>query len=124
VNNSLLHAFEKKNEGEITFNVFEYCDQIVIKYSDNGVGIPEEDLKKIFDPFFTTKRNQGGIGLGLHILYNIIHQKIKGSIHCESLLGEGTTFTFTITITFPNNINIHSQKKENISVVSQEAITT
>ena len=67
-------------------------------YSDNGVGIPEDQLSKIFNPFYTTKRGSGGSGLGLSIVYNIVTQTLGGSIECGSDIGGGTTFT----IIFPD----------------------
>jgi two-component system NtrC family sensor kinase len=50
----------------------------------------------VFEPFFTTKRGQGGSGLGLHIVYNLVTQKLGGQIACESTPGVGTTFTIEI----------------------------
>jgi signal transduction histidine kinase len=70
----------------------------VFEYSDNGKGIPEEILPKIFEPFFTTKRGKGGSGLGLHILYNLVTQKLKGTVQCESKKGKGTKFTIRIPL--------------------------
>ena len=64
----------------------------VFTYSDNGKGIKSEDLSQIFDPFFTTKRGQGGRGLGLHLVYNLVTQKLQGTIECQSQLGHGTKF--------------------------------
>jgi len=91
--NSLLHGFEGMREGKITINITESeANQVLIKYHDNGKGIPKEDHMKIFDPFFTTKRSQGGTGLGLHIIHNIVCQKMKGSISVDSDRGHGTTF--------------------------------
>jgi signal transduction histidine kinase len=57
-----------------------------------------ENLSKIFNPFFTTKRGQGGSGLGLHIVYNLVTQKLNGAIACESQLGKGTQFTLKLPI--------------------------
>lgn len=56
------------------------------------VHIPPENVSKIFEPFFTTKRGQGGTGLGLHIVYNLVTQKLNGTIECESQGDAGTTF--------------------------------
>ncbi len=93
ITNSLLHGFEGIEGGEITIDINEVEDsQILIKYHDNGRGISAEDQGKIFDPFFTTKRNQGGAGLGLHVIYNIICQNMGGSISVDSTQTEGTTF--------------------------------
>ena len=51
-----------------------------------------EVVSRVFEPFFTTKRNQGGTGLGLHIIYNIVTIQLGGEIHCQSQLGQGTKF--------------------------------
>lgn len=96
--NSLLHAFDLKDEGTITIDLSRQEDQIVLHFADNGRGIPEENLGRIFDPFFTTKRGKGGSGLGLHILYNIVSAQLDGSIQCESTLGEGTRFTVSFPV--------------------------
>jgi len=96
VTNSLLHGFEQGFPGEINIDVTSEQDDITLQYSDNGQGIPAVNLKKIFDPFFTTKRGQGGSGLGLHIIYNLITQKLRGSIHCHSQVGQGTTFVIKL----------------------------
>ncbi len=51
---------------------------IGLSVSDDGKGIPAEDLDRIFDPFFTTRMGQGGTGLGLHIAYNAV-QNVLGN---------------------------------------------
>jgi len=93
ITNSLLHGFEHMQAGIITIDI-EAPDAhgLLINYHDNGQGIPLEDQNKIFDPFFTTKRSQGGPGLGLHIIHNIVCQKMKGEISVESNHEQGTTF--------------------------------
>jgi signal transduction histidine kinase len=63
----------------------------MVRISDTGCGIAEENLNKIFDPFFTTKDVGKGTGLGMNIAYNIIN-KHQGRIRAESQVGEGTTF--------------------------------
>ena len=69
-----------------------------MRYSDNGLGNPNEVIDKIFEQFFTTNRQSGGSGLGLHIVYNLVTHKLNGTIHCESVIGEGTTFTMEIPL--------------------------
>jgi len=59
-----------------------------IRFTDQGIGIPEGDLPKAFDPFFTTKA--GGSGLGLATTYSIVRRH-KGTVLLESAQGEGTT---------------------------------
>ncbi|MBF0554706.1 MAG: hypothetical protein HQK96_09165 [Nitrospirae bacterium] len=102
--NSLMHAFKDNDKGIITIEIVNNSDSLSLKYSDNGRGIPQENMGKIFNPFFTTNRAGGGTGLGLHILYNLITQALKGTITCVSILGEGTTFSVTIPIA-PSNEN-------------------
>ncbi|KFE35414.1 signal transduction histidine kinase [Thioclava atlantica] len=65
---------------------------VVIRVSDEGVGIAPEKIGKIFEPFFTTKRTGEGTGLGLSTAYGIVKQT-GGYIFCESAVGAGTTFT-------------------------------
>jgi predicted ATPase/signal transduction histidine kinase/tRNA A-37 threonylcarbamoyl transferase component Bud32 len=103
VMNSLIHGFqERPTAGQITISAQENNGKtekrLVLRYSDNGQGIPNEVIDKIFEPFFTTNRQGGGSGLGLHIVYNLVTHKLNGTIHCESLVGEGTTFTMKIPI--------------------------
>ena len=95
--NSLMHGFENRQQGEIIIDIDESdTHQISIVYQDNGSGIPAEDQKKIFDPFFTTKRGQGGTGLGLHIVHNIVCQKMKGDIQVMSEPNQGARFTILL----------------------------
>ncbi len=68
---------------------------IEVRFIDNGVGIPKENLNKLFDPFFTTKGS--GAGLGLAVSYGIIQQH-EGKIEVKSELGQGTVFTLSLPI--------------------------
>ncbi len=70
---------------------------VMIRFCDNGCGIPAEDLHRIFEPFFTTKSGQGGTGLGLSITYNLVRE-IGGVIKVESAVGKGTCFTIRLPI--------------------------
>ncbi len=92
VTNSITHAYQLGESGQLHFDITAHDSKLTIEYSDNGCGIAPENLSKIFEPFFTTARSQGGSGLGLHIVYNMVTQKLKGTIRCESRVGEGTTF--------------------------------
>jgi signal transduction histidine kinase len=73
-------------------------DQVVIRFIDNGPGIPETVLKHLFDPFFTTKEVGKGTGLGLSISYQIVTEKHQGQISCLSTLGQGTEFRIQIPL--------------------------
>ncbi|TDQ40830.1 trifunctional serine/threonine-protein kinase/ATP-binding protein/sensor histidine kinase [Aureibacillus halotolerans] len=92
VMNALQHAFHEQLSGEITIQLFQERSHVLIVFKDNGAGISEDSLQKIFDPFFTTKRGQGGTGLGLHVVYQMVTETLSGTISCESLLGQGTKF--------------------------------
>lgn len=71
--------------------------RVLIRFEDNGCGIPTADLDKIFDPFFTTKTGGHGTGLGLSISYGII-QEHNGDIKVESKAGTGTVFTVSLPV--------------------------
>lgn len=94
--NSLIHGFENKEKGQITLDINLKNHILIIKYTDDGCGIPQASLPKIFDPFFTTKRGQGGSGLGLHIVYNLVTSRLGGTIECQSIPGQGTSFTLEL----------------------------
>jgi signal transduction histidine kinase len=96
VMNSVNHAYREKESGTLCFDLTRKQDRLIIEYADDGCGIPTANLKKIFDPFFTTARNRGGVGLGMYIVYNLVTQKLKGTIHCESQVGSGTKFILNL----------------------------
>jgi predicted ATPase/signal transduction histidine kinase/tRNA A-37 threonylcarbamoyl transferase component Bud32 len=73
-------------------------DRVIIKIADNGVGIPPTVLPRIFEPFFTTKDVGKGTGLGLATSYQIIHDRHKGLLKCDSVLGEGTELIIEIPV--------------------------
>jgi two-component system NtrC family sensor kinase len=70
-------------------------DGALLAVSDDGEGIPRETLDHIFDPFFTTKDEGKGVGLGLAVVYGIVHSH-GGRIEVESTVGRGTTFEVTL----------------------------
>ncbi|HEY9639929.1 MAG TPA: HAMP domain-containing sensor histidine kinase, partial [Coleofasciculaceae cyanobacterium] len=96
VMNSLLHAYQPDQPGHISLSFRQTGNWIILEYADDGQGIPLENLSKIFEPFFTTRRGQGGSGLGLHIVYNLVSQKLGGTIRCESQPGMGTKFVIKL----------------------------
>ncbi len=95
--NSLIHAFEHTDHGTINISVKVAQNRCLVHYRDNGCGVPENIKKRIFDPFVTTKRGEGGSGLGMHLVYNLVTQALNGKITLESALGEGVD----IQIDFP-----------------------
>lgn len=95
--NSLIHAFEHTEHGTMTISVTLANSRCYLHYKDNGAGVPENIKKRIFDPFVTTKRGEGGSGLGMHLVYNLVTQALNGKIQLESSLGHG----IDIQIDFP-----------------------
>ncbi|HAW91336.1 MULTISPECIES: sensor histidine kinase [unclassified Arsukibacterium] len=97
--NSLQHGFKTKQAQSIVIEYSILSDgQLQIQYRDNGVGMSEAVLARIFEPFYTTAQQNGGSGLGLSIVYNLVTQQLKGSIICESQPDHGTTFTITLPV--------------------------
>jgi len=80
--NSHIHGFDGIESGEISIRFIEENGFLTLLYSDNGKGLDESVVNRIFDPFVTTKRGQGGSGLGMNIVYNLVDAKLKGTIKC------------------------------------------
>ncbi len=80
--NSHVHGFEGRDQGEINIAFTASNGYLTLLYSDNGIGLSEDIKKRIFDPFVTTKRGQGGSGLGMNIVYNLVNAKLGGTIKC------------------------------------------
>lgn len=96
--NSLIHAFDQTNQGLIKIHVKVEHSRCYVHYSDNGSGVPEHIKKRIFDPFVTTKRGEGGSGLGMHLVYNLVTQALNGKISLESSLGHGVDIMFDFPV--------------------------
>src|SRR5690349_9560250 len=91
--NAANHAFADGRSGAITIQArARGSDDVEIIFADNGAGMTPDVQRQAFDPFFTTRRNEGGTGLGLHIVYNLVTQQLGGRMMLESRLGQGTTF--------------------------------
>ncbi len=89
--NSVAHAFPGGGAGEVRITARAAGDDHVeVTYSDNGCGMTPDIRRRAFDPFFTTRREEGGTGLGLHIVYSIVTSRLGGQIALESEPGKGT----------------------------------
>lgn len=82
--NALTHAFEPEQAGCIRILVDARDGLVELVFSDDGKGISAGNLKQIFDPFFTTRRGEGGSGLGLHIVHNLVAKTLRGTISCKT----------------------------------------
>lgn len=96
--NSKIHGFNNFTEGNITITVMNLSNQLNIIYQDDGVGIDDTIKSKIFEPFITTKRGEGGSGLGLHLVYNLVTQALGGSIELDNSQSKGVVFEINVPI--------------------------
>jgi signal transduction histidine kinase len=91
--NAATHAFPNGRSGNITITAKSRGNEdIEIIFADDGAGMTADVQRQAFDPFFTTRRNEGGTGLGLHIVYNLVTQQLGGRMMLDSRPGQGTTF--------------------------------
>ncbi|MCU0754473.1 MAG: ATP-binding protein [Xanthomonadales bacterium] len=98
VMNSLIHAFEDLDEGEIRIECERYGEEWLLLYRDNGQGMDDVTRQRVFEPFFTTKRGNGGSGLGLHVVFNLVTQLLRGHIECMSTPGRGVEFQIAMPV--------------------------
>jgi len=97
LDNLLHNAFDAiENNGEVKIESYRRDNNLIIKISDNGKGISDDEMTKIFNLYFTTKPN--GTGLGLSIVNQIVAEH-GGTIKAESKINEGTTFIIEIPLT-------------------------
>ncbi|MEN8217558.1 MAG: HAMP domain-containing sensor histidine kinase [Pseudomonadota bacterium] len=91
------YAYPDKTGGKVVLTVkstrVKGVPSFLISVQDFGAGMSEESVSRVFEAFYTTGRNQGGTGLGMAIVHNLVTSALKGSIEVSSQLGQGTTFT-------------------------------
>jgi PAS domain S-box-containing protein len=102
--NAVAHAFPDRRGGRIDIAIRESGqesghDEVEIVVTDDGCGMSPDIRRQAFNPFFTTRRHQGHIGLGLHIVHNIVTNRLGGLINLDSENGKGTT----IQLILPRN---------------------
>jgi len=90
--NSIIHGFENINHGEMTIDISLHQQILHIDYKDNGHGLSQEGVEKLFDPFYTTKGEQGGTGLGTHIIHHLIIDTLNGSVEVKNEAGQGLSY--------------------------------
>lgn len=93
ITNATVHAFSPGEQGSLLISASQISPhEITLMLADNGRGIPADKQGRVFDPFFTTRLGQGGSGLGLYIVYNIVTSLLGGTIQLISSPGSGTSF--------------------------------
>jgi signal transduction histidine kinase len=108
ITNSVKHGFNGIEDNRININISKQNDMVEVHYQDNGIGLSKEAKEHVFDPFFTTARKTGGVGLGMSIVYNLITQKLKGTIFLDKD-SSGASFTY--------------QFKESTAKMTKESVT-
>lgn len=110
INNAVMHAFEGMDHGTVRITAKKANEETVeIRVRDDGRGIDPAHIRRIFDPFFTTKLGQGGSGLGLHVVQNIVSAQLGGTIKVESTLGHGATFILNIPNVAPKSQTVPTE---------------
>ncbi len=101
--NALVHAFEGRAQGHMRLlgQTAHSGDCAELVFTDDGVGITAVDLKRVFDPFFTTRMGQGGTGLGMHLVYNLVTAVLGGKIRLESMPDVGTEVHIVLPLKAP-----------------------
>jgi signal transduction histidine kinase len=99
--NALTHAFPEGRSGTFSIAAAAEGDQVVMTFRDDGVGMNAEVQRQAYDPFFTTRRGEGGTGLGLNIVFNIVTRRLGGRISLSSTPGVGTTFRIVLPLNAP-----------------------
>ncbi|MEQ6120901.1 PAS domain S-box protein [Reichenbachiella sp. MALMAid0571] len=95
ISNSIKYQDYKKESSFISISIRASEKQVVIEFSDNGVGIEQDYIDKVFDMFFRASKEFSGAGLGLYILKETVG-KLNGSVKLESKKGEFTKFEITL----------------------------
>ena len=109
IQNAMMHAFEGREHGQISISATEQDDDtVVLRFADDGIGMSAKTLHQIYDPFFTTKMGQGGSGLGMNIVYNLVSGVLRGTIEITSEPGKGTS----VVITLPRKVPAKDELSE------------
>lgn len=109
IENSLIHGFPKGATGRIRISAQQTGERVQLRYADNGVGIPPMLQHRVFDPFYTTKMGQGGSGLGLYLVYTLVHGPLGGTIQLDESPPRGTTFAMDLP-THARNIDEDAER--------------
>jgi signal transduction histidine kinase len=95
--NSAIHAFPDGARGSVHIAArASGKGNVEVQFSDDGCGMSPEVKRQVFDPFFTTRRDLGSTGLGLHIVHNIVTNRLGGRINLETRPGAGTKIRIVV----------------------------
>jgi len=103
--NSATHAFPDGASGSVRIAAqASGKDNVEVLFSDDGCGMTPEVRRQVFDLFFTTRRDQGSTGLGLHIVHNIVTNRLGGRINLETKPGAGTKIRIIVPREAPREL--------------------
>jgi signal transduction histidine kinase len=120
--NAATHAFADGRSGTISISAKPRGpEDVEIIFADNGAGMTPDVQRQAFDPFFTTRRNDGGTGLGLHIVYNLVTQQLGGRMMLDSRLGQGTTFRIMMPKTARGGPEINDKTLDQTATTDTES---
>lgn len=95
--NALRHAVIPEKTLHIKISAkLDDTENLTLSVADNGKGVPQEDMAKIFEPFFTTSRKNGGTGLGLSVVFNLVEQKLGGKVQAKHNTPNGLIIELTV----------------------------
>lgn len=103
VNNAYLHAFEGRSDGVLTIRATQGGGRAHLVFTDNGVGMSPQTQSRLFQPFFSTKTGEGGTGLGMTIVADLIRKALGGTLEVYSTVGGGTTLRVDLPLVAPPN---------------------
>ncbi|MDO8696640.1 MAG: PAS domain S-box protein [Pseudomonas sp.] len=108
LSNAVTHALGEREHLQINIvaSAIRWQGQpaMLLKISDDGLGMSSDVIHHAFEPFFTTRLGQGGSGLGLYVVYNLVTALLGGQIELESQLGQGSSFILRVPLTAPVNL--------------------
>lgn len=111
IQNAIFHAFDEDSveQDEIDRIVVAgdlgRSGTVTLSVTDNGKGMAPTVVRRVFEPFFTTKFGSGGSGLGMHLVYSIVHGALGGTVSVSSKPGRGTVVTVMLPIIAPENVS-------------------
>ena len=99
VMNAVVHGFDGRTGGLVRIEAeMEGSSMCRLVIEGDGRGMSPAVTRRVFEPFFTTRRGEGGGVLGLHIVYNLVTQRMGGLVTCESGEGRGTRFVLRLPL--------------------------
>lgn len=117
IQNAIFHGFDEDGVERSEANRIVVAGDlgrsgtVTLSVTDNGKGMEPKVVRRVFEPFFTTKFGSGGSGLGMHLVYSIVHGALGGTVSVSSTPGEGTVVTVMLPIIAPETVDRETRGK-------------